>query len=77
METILTQAIMTSIEALKQVPGTELLHIEATLRQLKADLQNLNITIPQTLEELVEDAAVAHAEYMAYGDWYEPYEPER
>ena len=62
----LCQAVMTSIEALLQVPGTQLQHIESTLRQLLADLKAANITPPAELDDLIEDAAVSHAEDMAY-----------
>lgn len=62
----LSAAVLTSIEALLQVPGTQLQHIESTLRQLLADLKAANITPPAELDELIEDAAVAHAEDMAY-----------
>ena len=57
---------MTSIEALLQVPGTQLQTIEPTLRQLLTDLKNAGITPPVELEGLIEDAAIAHAEDMAY-----------
>lgn len=66
MKKELCSAVMTSIEALLQVPGTQLQHIESTLRQLLADLKAANITPPAELDELIEDAAVAHAEEMAY-----------
>lgn len=62
----LSAAVLTSIEALLQVPGTQLQYIESTLRQLLADLKAANITPPAELDELIEDAAVAHAEDMAY-----------
>ena len=65
---------MTSIEALLQVPGTQLQHIEPTLRQLLLDLKAANITPPAELDELIEDAAVSHAETMAYNDWAQPEE---
>lgn len=70
----LASAVMTSIEALLQVPGTQLQHIEPTLRQLLADLKAANITPPAELDELIEDAAIAHAEDMAYNDWAQPEE---
>lgn len=57
---------MTSIEALLQVPGTQLQTIEPTLRQLLTDLKNAGITPPVELDDLIEDAAIAHAEDMAY-----------
>ena len=57
---------MTSIEALLQVPGTQLQTIEPTLRQLMTDLKNSNITPPADLDALIEEAAIAHAEDMAY-----------
>lgn len=57
---------MTSIEALLQVPGTQLQHIESTLRQLMTDLKNANIIPPAELDTLIEEAAVAHFEDMAY-----------
>ena len=57
---------MTSIEALLQVPGTQLQTIEPTLRQLLTDLKNAGITPPAELEGLIEEAAIAHAEDMAY-----------
>lgn len=57
---------MTSIEALLQVPGTQLQTIEPTLRQLLTDLKNAGITPPAELDNLIEEAAIAHAENMAY-----------
>lgn len=56
---------MTSIEALLQVPGTQLQHIESTLRQLLSDLKKAGITPPAELDDLIEEAAIAHAEEMA------------
>lgn len=70
----LASAVMTSIEALLQVPGTQLQHIEPTLRQLLTDLKKVNITPPAELDVLIEDAAVAHFETMAYNDWAQPEE---
>lgn len=66
MKQELAKAIMTSVEALMQVPGTQLQTIEPTLRQLMTDLKNSNITPPAELDSLIEDAAVAHAEDIAY-----------
>ena len=57
---------MTSIEALLQVPGTQLQTIEPTLRQLLTDLKNARITPPAELNDLIEEAAIAHAENTAY-----------
>ena len=57
---------MTSIEALEQVPGTQLQHIEPTLRQLLTDLKNAGITLHADLYGLIEHAAIAHAEIAAY-----------
>ena len=57
---------MTSIEALLQVPGTQLQHIEPTLRQLMTDLKNSNITPPADLDALIEEAAIAKTEDTAY-----------
>ena len=74
MTTELCSAVMTSIEALLQVPGTQLQHIESTLRQLLTGLKAANITPPAELDGLIEDAAVAHAETMAYNDWAQPEE---
>lgn len=54
----LASAVMTSIEALLQVPGTQLQHIESTLRQLLTDLKSANITPPAELDELIEDDLV-------------------
>ena len=65
MKQALTTAVMTSIEALLQVPGTQLQTIEPTLRQLLTDLKNAGITPPVELDDLIEDAAIAHAETMA------------
>ena len=58
MKKELCSAVMTSIEALLQVPGTQLQHIEPTLRQLLADLKAANITPPAELDELIEDDLV-------------------
>lgn len=66
MKQALTTAVMTSIEALLQVPGTQLQTIEPTLRQLLTDLKNAGITPPVELDDLIEDAAIAHAEDIAY-----------
>lgn len=66
MKKELCSAVMTSIEALLQVPGTQLQTIEPTLRQLMTDLKNSNITPPADLDALIEEAAIAHAEDMAY-----------
>lgn len=74
MKKELCSAVMTSIEALLQVPGTQLQHIESTLRQLLADLKAANITPPAELDDLIEEAAVAHAETIAYNDWAQPEE---
>lgn len=65
MKQTLATAVMTSIEALLQVPGTQLQHIESTLRQLRTDLKEAGITPPAELDNLIEDAAIAHAEEMA------------
>lgn len=75
MKKELCSAVMTSIEALLQVPGTQLQTIEPTLRQLMTDLKNSNITPPADLDALIEEAAIAHAEDMAYynGICDEPY----
>lgn len=62
----LAKAVMTSIEALQQVPGTQLQHIEMTLRHLYADLKNAGIGIPAELDDLIEEAAIAKAEERAY-----------
>lgn len=66
MKTTLCSAVMTSIEALLQVPGTQLQHIESTLRQLMTDLKIAGITPPAELDDLIKEAAIAHAEDMAY-----------
>ena len=66
MKKELCSAVMTSIEALLQVPGTQLQTIEPTLRQLLTDLKAANITPPAELDALIEEAAIAHAEDMAY-----------
>lgn len=60
MKKELCSAVMTSIEALLQVPGTQLQHIESTLRQLLTDLENAGITPPAELDDLIEEAAIAH-----------------
>lgn len=57
-------AIMTSIEALMQVPGTQLQLLEPTLRQLKQDLKDANITPPDELDSLIEEAAIARSEMI-------------
>lgn len=59
MKKELCSAVMTSIEALLQVPGTQLQHIESTLRQLLTDLENAGITPPAELDDLIEEAAIA------------------
>ena len=64
---------MTSIEALLQVPGTQLQTIEATLRQLYKDLQEANLPIPDDLEVLIGDAAEAKVELAAYKEADPPY----
>jgi uncharacterized protein YkwD len=66
MKATLLDAVMTSIEALQQVPGTKLQHIESTLRQLKADLREYYNDYPVALDDLIEEAAIAHAEDMAF-----------
>lgn len=66
MKTQLLQALEQSIDALTHVPGTQLQTIEATLRQLMTDLKEHNITPPAELDDLIEDAAIAHFEDMAY-----------
>lgn len=65
MQQNLSVALMTSIEALMQVPGTQLQHIESTLRQLLTDLKEANVTPPAELNDLIEEAAIAHAETLA------------
>lgn len=62
----LSAAVLTSIEALLQVPGTQLQYIKSTLRQLLTDLRNANMGIPAELDDLIEEAAIAHAENAAY-----------
>lgn len=62
MKKELCSAVMTSIEALLQVPGTQLQHIESTLRQLLTDLENAGITPPAELDDLIEEAAIARCE---------------
>ena len=66
MKKELCSAVMTSIEALLQVPGTQLQHIELTLKQLLTDLKNAGITPPAELDDLIEEAAVAHSENFSY-----------
>ena len=75
MRLTLIQALEPSIEALKQVPGTQLQTIEPTLRQLLTDLKNAGITPPVELDDLIEEAAIAHFEDMEYynGICEEPY----
>lgn len=77
MAQALAAAVMTSIEALLQVPGTQLQYIEPTLRQLLCDLREANIGIPAELDDLIEEASIAHAENAAYlnGVGEEPYYP--
>lgn len=49
MKKELCSAVMASIEELLQVPGTQLQHIESTLRQLMTDLKNANLfSMPRT-----------------------------
>ena len=62
MKKELCSAVMTSIEALLQVPGTQLQHIESTLRQLLTDLENAGITPPAELDDLIEEVAIARCE---------------
>jgi hypothetical protein len=66
MRLTLIQALEPSIEALKHVPGTQLQHILETLRQLKEDLEESNLPIPEDLDSLIEEASVARDEYRAY-----------
>lgn len=53
----LCQALQQSIDALMHVPGTQLQHIESTLRQLMTDLKNANITPPAELDDLIKEVA--------------------
>lgn len=77
MKKELCSAVMASIEALLQVPGTQLQTIESTLRQLLTDLKKAGITPPADLDTLIEDAAVAKAENAAYMNGIaDPEEPE-
>lgn len=71
MRPALIQALESSIEALKQVPGTQLQTIEPTLRQLLTDLKNAGIIPPVELDDLIEEAAIAHAETIARYEKYE------
>lgn len=66
MKKELCSAVMTSIEALLQVPGTQLQHIELTLKQLLIDLKNAGITPPAELDDLIEESAAAHSENFSY-----------
>lgn len=66
MKQALATAVMTSIEAFLQVPGTQLQHIELTLRRLLADLRNAGVEIPAELDDLIEEAAIAHLEDIAH-----------
>ena len=61
----LTKALVTSIDALKQVPGTQLQYILSTLQQLRKDLRNAGIPMPVELDDLTEHAAVSKAEEQA------------
>lgn len=62
----LAQAVAAFTDALCKVPGTQLQHIEKTLRQLRNDLTESGIGVLAELDDLIEDAAIAHAEDMAY-----------
>lgn len=62
----LAQAVAVFTDALCKVPGTQLQHIENTLRQLMTDLKKAGIIPPAELDDLIEEAAIAHFEDMAY-----------
>lgn len=62
----LAQAVVVFTDALCKVPGTQLQHIEKTLRQLMTDLKEAGITPQAELDDLIEEAAIAHFEDMAY-----------
>ena len=55
MKLTLIQALEPSIEALKHVPGTQLQYILETLRQLKEDLEESNLPIPEDPCEQAQD----------------------
>ena len=76
MKKELCSAVMTSIEALLQVPGTQLQHIESTLRQLLTDLENAGITPPAELDDLIEEAAIARCEEDVNFSYFEEPIPE-
>lgn len=77
MKQQLAQAVAATVDALCKVPGTQLQHIESTLRQLMTDLKEAGITPPAELDELIEDAAIAHFEEMAMmKDCIGPEEPD-
>lgn len=61
----LAQAVAVFTDALCKVPGTQLQHIELTLRQLRDDLIDSGIGVLAELDDLIEDAAIAKAETMA------------
>lgn len=61
----LSNAVKDFIEALNNVPGVQLMHIEDTLRQLRTDLGVANLPIMADLDTLIEDAAIADAEVRA------------
>lgn len=62
----LSVALASTMDALMQVPGTQLQHIESTLRQLLADLKAANLEVPAELDDLIEEAAIAKAECRAF-----------
>lgn len=64
MKKELFSAVASFTEELLQVPGTQLQHIEQTLRQLREDLSKHSAVLAD-LDTLIEDAAVAHAEEIA------------
>lgn len=72
----LCNAVMTSVEAFLQVPGTQLQHIEPTLRQLLSDLKKAGITPPADLDDLIEHAALSRIEEMWEACMYRAAEPE-
>ena len=65
MKAELTQAITAFTNALMHVPGTQLQTIQETLRQLRKDLTEANIPPMAELDDLIEEAEIAHAEEMA------------
>jgi hypothetical protein len=76
MQTKLEAAVEVAAKGLATLPGTELNKILPALQQLRRDLQQQDLKVPNILDEIVTEAILAKVEVLAYKDAYQPDEIE-